>query len=104
MSAPDEALAFGLILATARRMVEGDRFLRSGADWIWGPQAFVGLDVSAGATLGTGAYLHYGTTVGDGAGSCATAGTAAVANFPCGNVGTSNACGVCVPTTWSGVS
>jgi lactate dehydrogenase-like 2-hydroxyacid dehydrogenase len=51
----DEATAdcaFGLILATARRLVEGDRFLRSGADWIWGPQAFVGLDISAGATLG----------------------------------------------------
>ncbi len=51
----DEATAdcaFGLVLATARRLVEGDRFIRSGADWIWGPQSFVGLDVSAGATLG----------------------------------------------------
>lgn len=51
----DEAtadLAFGLVLATARRIVEGDRFIRTGEDWIWGPQAFVGLDVSAGATLG----------------------------------------------------
>jgi lactate dehydrogenase-like 2-hydroxyacid dehydrogenase len=44
--------AFGLILATARRLVEADRFMRSGAPWIWGPGAFVGLDVSAGATLG----------------------------------------------------
>jgi lactate dehydrogenase-like 2-hydroxyacid dehydrogenase len=44
--------AFGLILATARRIVEADRFLRTGADWIWGPQSFVGLDVSGGATLG----------------------------------------------------
>jgi lactate dehydrogenase-like 2-hydroxyacid dehydrogenase len=51
----DEATAdcaFGLVLATARRLAEGDRFIRSGADWIWGPQSFVGLDVSAGATLG----------------------------------------------------
>jgi lactate dehydrogenase-like 2-hydroxyacid dehydrogenase len=51
----DEATAdcaFGLVLATARRLVEGDRFIRSGVDWIWGPQSFVGLDVSAGATLG----------------------------------------------------
>jgi lactate dehydrogenase-like 2-hydroxyacid dehydrogenase len=51
----DEAtadLAFGLILATSRRIVEADRFLRSGADWIWGPQFFAGLDLSAGATLG----------------------------------------------------
>jgi lactate dehydrogenase-like 2-hydroxyacid dehydrogenase len=51
----DEATAdcaFGLVLATARRLLEGDRFIRSGVDWIWGPQSFVGLDVSAGATLG----------------------------------------------------
>jgi lactate dehydrogenase-like 2-hydroxyacid dehydrogenase len=51
----DEATAdcaFGLVLATARRLVEGDRLIRSGADWIWGPQSFVGLDLSAGATLG----------------------------------------------------
>ena len=51
----DEAtadVAFGLILATSRRLVEADRFLRSGTDWIWGPQLFVGLDISAGATLG----------------------------------------------------
>jgi lactate dehydrogenase-like 2-hydroxyacid dehydrogenase len=44
--------AFALILATARRIVEADRFMRTGTDWIWGPQSFVGLDVSRGATLG----------------------------------------------------
>lgn len=51
----DEATAdcaFGLLLAAARRLVEADRFMRAGRDWIWGPQSFVGLDVSAGATLG----------------------------------------------------
>src|SRR5215218_5856318 len=51
----DEAtadLAFGLVLATSRRIVEADRFLRGGAQWIWGPQFFVGLDLSGGATLG----------------------------------------------------
>lgn len=51
----DEAtadVAFGLVLATSRRLVEADRFVRGGADWIWGPRLFVGLDVSAGATLG----------------------------------------------------
>ena len=51
----DEAtadVAFGLVLATARRLVEADRFLRTGAEWVWGPQLFVGLDLSAGATLG----------------------------------------------------
>ncbi|TYP90755.1 2-hydroxyacid dehydrogenase [Blastococcus xanthinilyticus] len=51
----DEAtadLAFALVLATARRLVEADRFVRGGREWIWGPQSFVGLDVSGGATLG----------------------------------------------------
>lgn len=51
----DEAtadVAFGLVLATSRRLVEADRFVRGGADWIWGPRLFVGLDLSAGATLG----------------------------------------------------
>jgi lactate dehydrogenase-like 2-hydroxyacid dehydrogenase len=51
----DEAtadVAFGLVLATSRRLVEADRFVRTGTDWIWGPQFFVGLDLSAGATLG----------------------------------------------------
>ena len=51
----DEAtadLAFALILTTARRVAEADRFIRSAQPWIWGPQSFIGLDVSAGATLG----------------------------------------------------
>ena len=51
----DEAtadVAFGLVLAASRRLVEADRFMRTGRDWIWGPQLFLGLDVSAGATLG----------------------------------------------------
>lgn len=51
----DEAtadLAFALLLATVRRLSEADRFVRTGEPWIWGPQSFVGLDVSAGATLG----------------------------------------------------
>jgi lactate dehydrogenase-like 2-hydroxyacid dehydrogenase len=45
-------LAFGLILDLSRRISESDRFVRTGSSWIWGPQLFVGLDVSAGATLG----------------------------------------------------
>lgn len=51
----DEAtadLTLALILATTRRLVEADRFVRTGRPWIWGPQSFVGLDLSAGATLG----------------------------------------------------
>lgn len=51
----DEAVAdltLGLMLATTRRVVEADRFLRTGREWIWGPQGYVGLDISAGASLG----------------------------------------------------
>ncbi|WP_307787543.1 D-glycerate dehydrogenase [Mycolicibacterium sp. S2-37] len=48
---------FALILAASRRLVEGDRFLRSGQAWVWGPRMMLGLDVSAGATLG---ILGYG--------------------------------------------
>lgn len=51
----DEAtadLAFALLLSAVRRVAEADRFIRSGLPWIWGPQSFIGLDVSAGATLG----------------------------------------------------
>ena len=45
-------LAIALLLAASRRVVEADRFVRSGADWTWRPDLFTGLDVSAGATLG----------------------------------------------------
>lgn len=51
----DEAVAdltLALILSTTRRVVESDRFIRTGEPWIWGPKDWVGLDVSAGATLG----------------------------------------------------
>ncbi|WP_100812518.1 2-hydroxyacid dehydrogenase [Microbacterium sp. BR1] len=51
----DEAtadLALALILATTRRIVEADRFIRSAEQWIWGPKDWVGLQVSAGATVG----------------------------------------------------
>lgn len=51
----DEAVAdltLALILTTTRRVAEGDRFIRTGTEWIWSPEGYVGLDVSAGATLG----------------------------------------------------
>lgn len=54
---------FALILAVTRRVVEGDRFLRGGQPWIWGPRMLVGLDVSAGATLGILGYGRIGTAV-----------------------------------------
>lgn len=44
-------LAFSLILATARRVVEGDRMVRSGDFRFWAPFLFLGREVS-GKTLG----------------------------------------------------
>jgi len=44
-------LAFSLILATARRVVEGDRIVRQGEFRFWAPFHFLGRDVS-GKTLG----------------------------------------------------
>ncbi|WP_010263515.1 2-hydroxyacid dehydrogenase [Treponema primitia] len=44
-------LAFSLILASARRLIEANAFLRSG-DWkVWGPELLVGQEV-AGSTIG----------------------------------------------------
>lgn len=43
--------AFALMIAAARRVAEGDRFLRSGTPWIWGPLMMLGQDVHH-ATLG----------------------------------------------------
>jgi glyoxylate reductase len=43
--------AFALMMAAARRIAEGDRFLRSGTPWIWGPLMMLGQDVHH-ATLG----------------------------------------------------
>jgi glyoxylate reductase len=44
-------LAWALLMAAARRVVEGDRFVRAGKWKTWGPIDFLGLDVT-GATLG----------------------------------------------------
>jgi len=54
---------FALILAATRRVAEGDRFLRSREPWVWGPRMLVGLDVSAGATLGILGYGRIGRAV-----------------------------------------
>jgi lactate dehydrogenase-like 2-hydroxyacid dehydrogenase len=56
-------LTLGLLLAAARRIAEGDRFLRTGAPWVWGPRMLTGLDVSAGATLGVVGYGRIGRAV-----------------------------------------
>jgi len=44
-------LAFGLILAAARRIVEADRYVRNGRWKSWGPEVLLGGDVH-GATVG----------------------------------------------------
>jgi len=37
--------AFSLIMAAARRIAEGDRFLRGRKGWVWGPMMMLGQDV-----------------------------------------------------------
>jgi glyoxylate reductase len=44
-------LTWALLLAAARRVAEGDRFLRARRPWIWGPELFLGFEVH-GKTLG----------------------------------------------------
>src|SRR3954467_13894999 len=56
-------LAVGLVLAAARRIAEGDRFLRRAEPWVWGPRMMIGLDLSAGATLGIVGYGRIGRAV-----------------------------------------
>lgn len=55
--------SFALILAVCRRIVEADRFLHEGNEWIWGPRMMVGLDVSASATLGIIGFGRIGRAV-----------------------------------------
>ena len=54
--------AFALIMAAARRIAEGDRFVRSGAPWIWGPLMMLGQDVHH-ATLGVVGFGRIGQTL-----------------------------------------
>ncbi|HYB16633.1 MAG TPA: D-glycerate dehydrogenase [Streptosporangiaceae bacterium] len=51
--------AFALMMAAARRIAEGDRFVRSGAAWIWGPLMMLGQDVHH-ATLGVVGFGRIG--------------------------------------------
>ena len=54
---------FALILDATRRITEGDRLIRSRQPWVWGPRMLVGLDISAGATLGILGYGRIGQAV-----------------------------------------
>ena len=56
-------LAWALLMAAARRVVEGDRLARSGRWTGWSPMELHGLDV-AGATLGIVGAGRIGTAVG----------------------------------------
>ena len=55
-------LAWALLMAAARRVVESDRFVRAGKWKTWGPIDFLGLDVS-GATLGIVGFGRIGQAV-----------------------------------------
>ncbi len=55
-------LAWALLFAVARRIVEADRFVRSGKFRAWGPMMFLGGDV-AGKTLGIIGAGRIGTAV-----------------------------------------
>lgn len=51
--------AFALLMAAARRVVEGERFVRLGRWKTWGPLLLLGVDIS-GATLGILGYGRIG--------------------------------------------
>jgi glyoxylate reductase len=55
-------LAWALLMASARRIAEGDRFLRSRTPWIWGPEMMLGQDVH-GATIGIVGFGRIGQAV-----------------------------------------
>lgn len=55
-------LTWALMLAAARRVAEGDRFLRTGREWIWGPEMMLGQDVY-GKVLGIVGYGRIGRAV-----------------------------------------
>jgi glyoxylate reductase len=54
--------AWALLMAAARRVPEGDRFLRSGTEWIWGPEMMLGQDVH-GKVLGIVGFGRIGQAV-----------------------------------------
>lgn len=54
--------AFALMMAAARRVAEGDRFVRAQEPWIWGPLMMLGRDVHH-ATLGIVGFGRIGQAV-----------------------------------------
>jgi len=62
LTATTADLAWTLLMASARRVPEGDRFLRSRTPWIWGPEMMLGQDVHD-ATLGIVGFGRIGQAV-----------------------------------------
>ncbi len=54
--------AWALMMAAARRIAEGDRFLRSRTPWIWGPEMMLGQDIH-GKVLGVVGFGRIGQAV-----------------------------------------
>jgi glyoxylate reductase len=54
--------AWSLLMAAARRVPEGDRFLRSRTPWVWGPEMMLGQDVH-GKVLGIVGFGRIGQAV-----------------------------------------
>lgn len=54
--------AWALMMAAARRIAEGDRFLRSRTPWIWGPEMMLGQDLH-GKVLGVVGFGRIGQAV-----------------------------------------
>jgi len=54
--------AWALLMAAGRRIAEGDRFLRSGTPWTWGPEMMLGQDVH-GKVLGVVGFGRIGQSV-----------------------------------------
>ncbi|MGH2676079.1 MAG: 2-hydroxyacid dehydrogenase [Actinomycetota bacterium] len=54
--------AWALLMAAGRRIAEGDRFLRSRAQWIWAPEMMLGQDVH-GKVLGVVGFGRIGQAV-----------------------------------------
>lgn len=55
-------MTWALLLSAARRVAEGDRFLRTKQPWIWGPHMLLGQDVF-GKTLGIIGFGRIGRAV-----------------------------------------
>jgi glyoxylate reductase len=68
LTAATADLAWSLILASSRRVVEGDRWIRSGRPWAWAPGFMLGREIT-GKTLGVVGFGRIGQAVAARAGA-----------------------------------